>query len=91
MPDAVAEKLAREQDSIIPAGMPGPSTEPTNARTTRARSPRPAALTLSRTFVPAISAPAFPSAGNTARASGRTEMNAHLSRRRQAEYASPAR
>jgi hypothetical protein len=84
MPDAVAESLASRTASS-PQGCPGPSTAPTNARTTRARSPRPATLTLSRSFVPAISAPAFPSARNPTRASGRTEMNAHLSRRRQAE------
>jgi hypothetical protein len=58
-----------------PQGCPGPSTAPTNARTTRARSPRPATLTLSRTFVPAISAPAFPSARKH-RKSERTHANA---------------
>ena len=58
-----------------PQGCPGPSTAPTNARTTRARSPRPATLTLSRTFAPAISAPAFPSARKH-RKSERTHANA---------------
>ena len=41
-------------------GDPGPSTPPTNARATRARSARPATVTLSRMSRPAISAPAFP-------------------------------
>jgi hypothetical protein len=58
-----------------PQGCPGPSTAPTNARTTRARSPRPATFTLSRTIVPAISAPAFPSARKH-RKSERTHGNA---------------
>jgi hypothetical protein len=43
-----------------PHGCPGPSTPPTNARATRARSARPATVTLSRISRPAISAPAFP-------------------------------
>jgi hypothetical protein len=58
-----------------PQGCPGPSTSPTNARTTRARSPRPATFTLSRTIVPAISALAFPSARKH-RKSERTHGNA---------------
>jgi hypothetical protein len=40
----------------------GPSTPPTNTRATRARSARPASVTLSRTGRPVISAPAFPAA-----------------------------
>ena len=43
-----------------PHGCPRPSTPPTNARATLARSARPATVTLSRTAGPAISAPAFP-------------------------------
>ena len=39
--------------------MPGPGTPTVNARATRARSARPATVTLSRTAL-AISAPAFP-------------------------------
>jgi hypothetical protein len=42
-----------------PHGCPGPSTPAVNARATRARSARPATVTLSRTAM-AISAPAFP-------------------------------
>jgi hypothetical protein len=42
-----------------PHGYPGPGTPPANARATRARSARPATVTLSRISGPAISAPAF--------------------------------
>jgi hypothetical protein len=42
--------------------VPRPSTSPTNARATRARSARPASVTVSRTTRPAISAPDFPAA-----------------------------
>ena len=62
MPHAVAEKLAHQQGGGVPARVPGPSTPPTNARATRARSARPASVTVSRTASPAISAPAFPAA-----------------------------
>ena len=44
-----------------PHGCPGPSTPIANARAIRARSARPATVTLSRISRPAISAPAFPS------------------------------
>src|SRR5208282_693166 len=43
-----------------PHGCPGPSTPAVNARATRARSARPATVTLSRTTALAIRAPAFP-------------------------------
>jgi len=43
-----------------PHGCPGPSTAPTNSRATRARSARPASVTLSRTAAPVITAPALP-------------------------------
>jgi hypothetical protein len=43
-----------------PYGCPGPSTSETNARAVRARSTRPASVTLSRTASPAITAPALP-------------------------------
>jgi len=43
-----------------PHGCPGPSTPTANAWATRARSARPATVTLSRISRPAISAPAFP-------------------------------
>ena len=45
-----------------PQGCPGPSTSETNARAARARSARPASVTVSRTAAPAITAPAFPAA-----------------------------
>jgi hypothetical protein len=59
MPDAVAEQLPSRAASS-PHGCPGPSTPTANARATRARSARPATVTLSRICGPAISAPAFP-------------------------------
>ena len=43
-----------------PHGCPGPSTVPTNVRAARARSARPASVTLSRTATLAITAPALP-------------------------------
>jgi hypothetical protein len=43
-----------------PHGCPGPSTSPTNLRAARARSARPASVTLSRTATLAITAPALP-------------------------------
>lgn len=43
-----------------PHGCPGPSTSDTNARAARARSARPASVTLSRTATLAITAPALP-------------------------------
>ena len=43
-----------------PHGCPGPSTPDTKVRATRARSARPASVTLSRTVDPAISALALP-------------------------------
>ena len=43
-----------------PHGCPGPGTPAVNARATRARSARPATVTLSRTAALATSAPAFP-------------------------------
>jgi hypothetical protein len=45
-----------------PHGCPGPSSPSTNARASRARSARPASVTVSRTARPAITAPAFPAA-----------------------------
>ncbi len=60
VPDAVAEQLAHQQGGVIPARVPGTEHPPTNARATRARSARPATVTLSRICGPAISAPAFP-------------------------------
>jgi hypothetical protein len=51
-----------------PHGCPGPSTAPTNARTTPARSVRPATRTLSRTVALIISAPAFPAVRKNPRA-----------------------
>ena len=57
-----------------PHGCPGPSTPAVNARATRARSGRPATVTLPRTAALAISAPAPspPSPGEIHQAAGRT-------------------
>jgi hypothetical protein len=60
LPDAVAGQLAHHQGGIIPARVPGTSTPPAKVRATRARSARPAIITLSQTAVPAISAPVRP-------------------------------
>ncbi len=69
-----------------PHGCSEPSTPPTNARATRARSARPASVAVSRTAAPAISAP-FPvrlrPRAITGR-SGHTGMYARLSGTRQA-------
>jgi hypothetical protein len=63
VPDAVAEQLAHPAARRHPPhGCPGPSTPAANARATRARSARPATVTLSRICGPAISTPAFPAA-----------------------------
>ena len=61
VPDAVAEQLTSSAASS-PHGCPGPSTSETNTRAARARSARPASVTVSRTVAPAITAPAFPAA-----------------------------
>jgi hypothetical protein len=70
-----------------PHGCPGPSTSPTNLRAARARSARPASVTLSRTAAPAITAPALPRPDpprETGRAAGgRREMHARLRYARQ--------
>ena len=69
-------------------GCPGPSTPAVNARATRARSARPATVTLSRTTALATSAPAFPSRPRPEKppraAGGHTGMHARLSAARQA-------
>jgi hypothetical protein len=57
VPYAVAEKLACQQDCDIPARMSRPSTAATNERAIRARSGRPATVTLSRSAAAVISAP----------------------------------
>jgi hypothetical protein len=54
-----------------PQGCPGPSTAPTNERTTRRRSTSPATFTLSRTVTPVISSP--PSRRPGRPAGGRTD------------------
>ncbi len=59
VPDAVPEQLPSSAASS-PHGCPGPGTPAVNARATRARSARPATVTLSRTTALATSAPAFP-------------------------------
>jgi hypothetical protein len=58
VPDAVAEQLTSSAASS-PHGCPGPSTPAVNTRATRARSARPAIVTLSRTAL-FINASAFP-------------------------------
>jgi 8-oxo-dGTP pyrophosphatase MutT (NUDIX family) len=88
MPDTIAEQLADQQGGVIPAWVPGTSTPTANARATRARSARPATVTLSRISGPAISAPAFPGRPPPADHRGRravcTGMQARLSGSRQA-------
>jgi hypothetical protein len=70
-----------------PQGCPGPSTPSTNARATRARSARPASVTVSRT-APAISSTALPCPHRHGEGSGpsggRTGMHARLGGARQA-------
>ena len=58
VPDAVAEQLTSSAASS-PHGCPGPSTPAVNTRATRARSARPAIVTLSRTAL-VINTSAFP-------------------------------
>jgi hypothetical protein len=71
-----------------PHGCPGPSTPPTNARAIRARSARPATVTLSRTSSPAISAATLPARTTPGEATGppggHTGMHARLNGSRQA-------
>jgi len=74
-----------------PHGCPGPSTPAANAGATRARSSRPATVTLYQTAIPAISAPALPrpapSRGKaTGPPGGHTWMHARLSGSRQAGH-----
>jgi hypothetical protein len=94
VPDRITEDLADQQDGHIPARVPrGPSTSETNVRAARARSARPASVTLSRTASPAITAPALPRPPRpreTGRAAGgRREMHAQLGRERQARTRPP--
>ena len=78
-----------------PHGCPGPSTSLTNLRAPRARSARPASVTLSRTATLAIAAPALsrpPHPRETSRtAGGRRNMHAQLRRERQAGATHPPR
>ena len=73
MTHAVPEQLPSSAASS-PHGCPGPSTPAVNARATRARSGRPATVTLPRTAALAISAPAPspPSPGEIHQGAGRT-------------------
>jgi hypothetical protein len=66
-----------------PHGYPGPSSLSTNARATRARSARPASVTVSRTARPAISAPPSrpPRPREFTRAGGRTHRDERPTRR----------
>ena len=86
VPDAVAEQLTSSAASS-PHGWPGPSTPAVNTRATRARSARPAIVTLSRTAL-AINASAFPSRPasreTTQGDGGHTGMHARLGAARQA-------
>jgi hypothetical protein len=84
MPDAVPEQLAHQQSGVIRHGCPGPGTPAVNARATRARSARPATVTLSRTTALATSAPAFPArpaAREITRDRGRAHGHARSARR----------
>ena len=86
MPDAVAEQLTSSAASS-PHGCPGPSTPAVNTRATRARSARPAIVTLSRTAL-VINPSAFPvpprPRETTQGAGGHTGMHARLGAARQA-------
>ena len=78
VPDRITEDLADQQDRVISAWMPGPSTSETNARAARARSARPASVTLSRTAALPSPHPPFPgrpAPGNWP-GSGRTQGHA---------------
>jgi hypothetical protein len=89
VPDRITEDLANQQDRVISARVPRPSTSETNERAARARSARPASVTLSRTAALAISAPAFPAAlapGNLPGSGGRRDIHAQLCRERQAAH-----
>lgn len=85
VPDAVAEQLTSSAASS-PRGCPGPSTPAVNARATRARSARPATVTLSRIAL-AISAPAFPGPP-ASRETTRGRRRAHRDERPTQRYAS---
>ena len=76
-----------------PHGCPGPSTPAVNARTTRARSARPATVTLPHTAAPAIRAPAPPppAPGNPPGRRADTPMHARLGGLRQARNTPPER
>ena len=85
MPDTVAEQPAHQQGGVIPARVPRSEHPPTNTGATRARSARPATVTLSRTAALAISAPRLPPRpGGTTGPPGDTPMHARLSGARQA-------
>ena len=78
-----------------PHGCLGPSTSATNARAARARSARPASVTLSRTATLAITAPrpspAAPPRETSRAVGGRRDMHAQLRRERQAGATGSAR
>ena len=57
VPDTIAEKLAHEKYSVIPAGMPRAEDRAHERADNLARSASPATFTLSRTVAPVISAP----------------------------------
>ena len=71
-------------------GCSEPSTSETNARAARARSARPASVTVSRTARPAITAPAFPAAlARESRAGGRTHRDGRSTRGQTSRSGSP--
>lgn len=90
VPHAVAEKLPSKTASS-PHGWHGPSTAPTNVRTTRTRSLRPATCTLSRTARLISAPPSRPHGKLGGPRAGAREIHAHLSRHRQAKSEPRAR
>jgi hypothetical protein len=85
MPDTITEDLpVYQQDGHIPARVPGTEHLADKARATRARSARPASVTLSRTATLAITAPALPARTSPGyhRAAGRADADARSTRRR---------
>ena len=91
VPNAVAEKLAREQDSVILAGMLRAEDRAHECADNPRPFHKPGNLQALANRRPSHQRTAFPSTRKARR--GRTdarEIHAHLSRHRQAEYAPPA-
>ena len=90
MPQTIGEELAHQLGRHVLAGCPGPSTPSTNARASRARSARPASVTVSRT--PQSSAqPPFPARTGTRKCPGRRAgaRDARSTRRRASSLDTP--